>query len=448
MPAILWKRSEELHKSMSRIRVLSVALVILAISLASVTFAQDKTVAELVAEMPELSTFNTLATQAGLNLTGTVYAPTDEAFAAWPQFVTDYVTANPELLASILNYHVAADSSQLTIATAEDGTVTVDNATVTTADLAASDGTLSIVDTVLVPEITLPEVIAADVTGNLVLADSSTVFPISQTIAADFAAEGFAGEITADSIGTGAGFERFCAAEGASDIANASREIKDSEIESCEANNQRVAVGFRVGDDGLAVVVNPANDWATDLTTEQLALAFSTAATWADVDPSFPACDIQRWSPGTDSGTFDFFVESVLEDDSAPLLAASNLNLSEDDNILLDGVASNECAIGYFGFAYYTENAERVKLLAIDGVAPSAETVNGSLYGLARPMFIYTAPSVIAEKPQVGDFVIYYLNRVSDVTPSVGYFLPSPFEFNQSKLVLLAMLNADAAGGQ
>lgn len=447
MPAILCKRSEELQTSMSRIRALSVALVVLAISLASVTFAQDKTVAELVAETPELSTFNTLATQAGLSLTGTVYAPTDEAFAAWPQFVTDYVLANPELLASVLNYHVAAEGSALTIETAEDGTVTVDNATVTTADLSASDGTLNIVDTVLVPEITLPEVIAADVTGSLVLAGSSTVFPISQTIASDFADEGFSGEITADSIGTGAGFERFCAAEGASDIANASRAIKDSEIEACEANNQRVPVGFRVGDDGLAVVVNPANDWATDLTSEQLATAFSTATTWADIDPSFPTCDIQRWSPGTDSGTFDFFVETVLEDDSAPLLGASNLNLSEDDNILLDGVASNECAIGYFGFAYYTENVDRVNLLAIDGVAPSAETVNGGLYGLARPLFIYAAPSTVAEKPHVGQFLTYYLNRVPDVTPSVGYFLPNPFDFNQSKLVLLAMLSASAADG-
>ena len=432
---------------MSRIRVLSVALIVLALSLAGATFAQDKTVAELVAETPELSTFNTLATEAGLSLTGTIYAPTDEAFAAWPQFVTDYVLANPELLASVLNYHIAADDSALTIETGEDGTVTVDNAIVTTADLAASDGTLNIIDTVLLPELTLPEVIPADVTGDIALAGSSTVFPISQTVAADFAAEGFAGEITADSIGTGAGFERFCAAEGASDISNASRAIKDSEIEACAANNQRVPVGFRVGDDGLAVVVNPANDWATDLTTEQLALAFSTASTWADIDPSFPTCDIQRWSPGTDSGTFDFFVESILEDDSAPLLAATNLNLSEDDNVLLDGVANNECAIGYFGFAYYTENVGRVKLLAVDGVAPSAETVNGGLYSLARPLFIYTAQSVITEKPQIGQFITYYLNRVPEITPSVGYFLPNTFEFNQSKLVLLALLDAAAADG-
>jgi phosphate transport system substrate-binding protein len=110
-------------------------------------------------------------------------------------------------------------------------------------------------------------------------------------------------------------------------------------------------------------------------------------------------------------------------------------------------VASNECAIGFFGFAYYTENVDRVKLLAIDGVAPSAETVNEGLYGLARPLFIYTAPSVVAEKPQVGQFLTYYLNRMPDVTPAVGYFLPNPFEFNQSKLVLLAMLEAAAADG-
>ncbi len=421
-------------------------VVIIAVMLSGAVFAQDKTIAQLASETPELSTLVSLVEAAGITLSGTVYAPTNEAFAAWPQFVTDYVTANPELLAAVLSYHVAGEAGP-TVVTAADGTVWVDNAQVIGAETAASDGVLSIIDTVLIPPVELPEVIPADVTGDINLAGSSTVFPISQAVAAAFADEGFGGEITADSIGTGAGFERFCAAEGASDISNASRPIRDAEIEACAANNQRVPVGFRVGDDGLAVVVNPANDWASELTLAEIALAFSTAATWADVRPGFPECDIVRFSPGTDSGTFDYFVEEIFDEDEAPILAASNINLSEDDNILLDGVANNECAIGYFGYAYFSENADRVSTVAVEGVQPTAESVNGGTYPLSRPLFIYSASSILAEKPQVGLFLAYYLNRVPDITPEVGYFLPNPFDFNASKLVLLALIHEASMGG-
>jgi phosphate transport system substrate-binding protein len=427
-------------------RIIPVVLFALLIVISSSTLGQDQSVAELVAGNPDLSVFHNLASQAGIALSGTIYAPTNTAFSALPQFVTDYIAGNPELLGTVVQYHVAGDNSALIVTTAANGSVQVDNALVVTPAISASDGTLNIVDSVLVPEIALPEVIPADVFGDITLAGSSTVFPITQTIAADFAAEGFAGEITADSIGTGAGFERFCTAEGASDIANASRAIRNSEIEACAAGNQREPVGFLVGSDGLAVVVNPANDYATDLTHDELMRAFSTATTWADVRPGFPECEILRFSPGTDSGTFDFFVEEVFSQDEAPILNASNLNLSEDDNVLLDGVANNECAIGYFGYAYYSENSDLLTLVAIDGVLPETTTVDDGSYSLARPLYIYAAPSVIAEKPQVGEFLAYYLSRVPDVTPSVGYFLPNEYDFNTSRLVLLAMLSA-AAGG-
>lgn len=412
---------------MLKLRAFAVVLVI-ALTLSGAALAQDSTVAQLIAETPNLSTLNTLVTAAGITLSGDVYAPTNDAFAAWPPFVTEYVSTTPDLLTAILNAHIGAD---------------VDSAQIVGDPVPASDGTLTIINTVLLPDITLPEVIPDDVYGDIGLAGSSTVFPITQAVSSDFAAEGYNGEITADSIGTGAGFERFCAAQGATDIANASRPIKNSEREACAANNQREPIGFLVGNDGLAVVVNLDNDWATDLTLDELALAFSTAVTWSDVRPSFPECEIQRWSPGTDSGTFDFFIEKVFESDLAPLLASSNLNQSEDDNVLLDGVAQNECAIGYFGYAYYAENTDILNLVAIDGALPTTDTVNDGSYELARPLYIYTAANVIAEKPQVGQYLLYYLNRVPDITPAVGYFLPDEAGFNASKLAAIAI----TAGG-
>ncbi|MBK9121977.1 MAG: phosphate ABC transporter substrate-binding protein PstS family protein [Chloroflexi bacterium] len=449
---------------MQKFRVLAVILVI-AVALSGAVMAQDQNIVELAASNPDLSTLVSLVEAAGLveTLSGegpfTVFAPTNDAFAALPDFVVEYVTSNPEVLTAVLTYHVvagAAVSSDQVVSgpvasvngaaitlTVNDMGVYADQAQVITADVMASNGVVHVIDSVIVPPIAVPEIIAADVTGDIVNAGSSTVFPVSQFIAAEFAAEGFTGEITVDSIGSGAGYERFCAAEIPSDIANASRAIRQSEIDACAANG-RVPVEFRVGDDGLSVVVNPANDWADDLTLAELALAFSTAVTWADVRPGFPECEIVRYSPGTDSGTFDFFTEVVFDEDTAPILAASQINLNEDDNVLLDGVAQNECAIGYFGYAYYVENVDRIKLVAVDGVAPTADSVASGAYVLARPLFIYTSADVIAEKPHVGQYLLYYMGRVPDAIDTTGYFPANPYVFNVAKLLAVALVNTSS----
>jgi len=278
----------------------------------------------------------------------------------------------------------------------------------------------------------LPLIDPFEVTGDIVTAGSSTVFPLTEAVAAQFEDDGYGDQITIDSVGTGAGFERFCEA-GETDISNASRPIDEEEIALCEAIG-RTPIEFRVGTDALAIVVSPNNYFVEDLSLEQLALAYSTASTWADVDPSFPAHPIGRFSPGTDSGTFDYFVEAVLEDDPEPLLAASNLQLSEDDNVLVQGVegdsctegdVSTSCAIGYFGFAYYSENAAGLTLVAVDGVEASGDNVGNGTYPLARPLFIYSDASIMAEKPQVASFIAYYLEVVNDVIGDVGYF-PAP----------------------
>ena len=211
----------------------------------------------------------------------------------------------------------------------------------------------------------LPEVNPLEVNGDIISAGSSTVFPLSEAMAERFRDEGYSYNITIDSIGSGAGFERFCVA-GESDISNASRPIKDSERESCAAIN-RIPIEFRVGTDALAVTVSKDNDFVENLTMEELALVFSTAATWADVNPDWPAEPIQRFSPGTDSGTFDYFVEEVFDKDKKPILSADAIQLSEDDNVLVQGVTGSPYAVGYFGYAYYQENAETLKIVAING---------------------------------------------------------------------------------
>jgi phosphate transport system substrate-binding protein len=271
----------------------------------------------------------------------------------------------------------------------------------------------------------LPEVNPMEVKGDIVTAGSSTVYPLTERMAERFRDEGYAGNITIDSIGTGAGFERFCKA-GETDIANASRPIKDKEIELAKAIG-RMPIGFRVGTDALAVVLSKQNTFVKNITMEQLAQLFSTATLWSEVDPAWPAEKIQRFSPGTDSGTFDYFVEEIFGKKKEPLLNAANLQLSEDDNVLAQGVAGSPYAIAYFGFAYYLENKDKVRDVSINGITPSAETVNDGTYPLARPLFLYSSANILKAKPQVAAFLNFYLTYVNEEVDEVGYF-PAPAE--------------------
>jgi phosphate transport system substrate-binding protein len=275
------------------------------------------------------------------------------------------------------------------------------------------------------------------VSGDIITAGSSTVFPVTERLAELFQQEGYTGNITVDSIGTGAGFERFCVA-GESDISNASRAIKDSEVEQCQAIG-REPLEFRVGTDALAVVVSAQNDFATGLTKEQLAAIYAgDITTWDQVDASFPAETIQIYSPGSDSGTFDYFVEAVmgpyfpnaegkadLKKGEEALLAREGAQYSEDDNVLVQGVEGSPYAIGYFGYAYYIEEADRLKALAIEGVEPSEDAVNAGDYPLARPLFIYSTAAIMQEKPQVAAFIYFYLTNLNDNIIDIGYF-PAP----------------------
>jgi phosphate transport system substrate-binding protein len=281
----------------------------------------------------------------------------------------------------------------------------------------------------------LPAVDPLSLSGDVVSAGSSTVFPLAEAMVARFQDEGFSGQITVDSIGSGGGFERFCV-EGETDVSNASRGIKASEVESCQAIG-RDPLEFKVGTDALAITVSSENDFVTDVSMEELALIFGEAETWADVRADWPAEPIVRYIPGTDSGTFDFFVEEVFDENEEPILSASNTNLSEDDNVLVQGIVGSPYAIGFFGYAYYVENADTLNVLSIGGVEASAATVDSGAYPLARPLFIYSTAEIMQEKPQVAGYINFFLTFVNDEIGDVGYFPASDTALGLSKLYYL-----------
>lgn len=277
----------------------------------------------------------------------------------------------------------------------------------------------------------LPEVNPLEVEGDIVTAGSSTVFPLAEAMAERFQDEGYPDNITISSIGSGAGFERFCV-EGETDISNASRPIKDSEVEACQQIG-REPIEFRVGTDALAVVVSQENDFIESATFEELIQIFGEAERWSDVNPDWPDEEILRYIPGTDSGTFDYFVEEVFDENEGPILNASNTQLSEDDNVLVQGVLGSPYAIGFFGYAYYAENEDVLQILSIEGVEPTAETVDRGDYPLARPLFMYSTADIMQQKPQVAAFLNFLLSHVNEEIRDVGYFPASDDALNSAK---------------
>lgn len=277
----------------------------------------------------------------------------------------------------------------------------------------------------------LPGVNPLEVKGDIIAMGSSTVFPLSEVMAVRFQDEGYRGSITIDSIGSGAGFERFCVA-GESDISNASRPIKDKEIAAANEIG-RTPIEFRVGTDALAVVVSKENSFIKNATKEELAQIFGSAKKWSEVDPSWPDREILRFIPGTDSGTFDYFVEEVFDKKADTILAASNLQLSEDDNILVQGVEGSPYAVAFFGYAYYEENKDKLNILNIEGVEANAANVDNNSYPLARPIFMYSDADIMKNKPQVAAFIAYYLTYVNEEISKVGYFPAAPAALNKAK---------------
>ena len=279
--------------------------------------------------------------------------------------------------------------------------------------------------------------------GQVEIDGSSTVFPIAEAVAEEFQIANRGVRVVVGVSGSGGGFKRFCAGE--IDIANASRPIKDSERDLCAA----AGVSFTeisVAWDGLSVIANPDNTFAQCLTVGELKHIWepgSSVTTWRDVRSEWPAEEIRLYGPGTDSGTFDYFTETIVGESGA---SRPDFQASEDDNILVQGVAGDRWALGYFGYAYYAENADKLRLVEVDGgngcVAPSDTTIeDGSYAPLARPLFVYVKHGALA-RPEVRAYMDFMLSNASELVPSTGYHALSAAQYEEG----LAAIAAAAVG--
>jgi phosphate transport system substrate-binding protein len=258
--------------------------------------------------------------------------------------------------------------------------------------------------------------------GMVTIDGSSTVFPISEAMAEEFQIANRRVRVTVGISGTGGGFKKFCSGE--TDISDASRPIKQSEIDLCRENGIE-AIEIPVAWDGLTVVRNPANDWATCMTVDELKRVWqpgSSISRWNQVRPEWPDEEIKLYGPDTDSGTFDYFTKAIVGEEDA---SRDDYTASADDNVLVVGVGGDRGSLGYFGFAYYEESSDVLGAVAVDSgngcVLPGRETIeNGTYAPLSRPMFIYTKAQALA-KPQVRAFLQFYLDNATTLVAEVGY---------------------------
>ncbi len=267
--------------------------------------------------------------------------------------------------------------------------------------------------------------------GQIEIDGSSTVAPITEAVAEEFAIAGAEDvEVAIGVSGTGGGFERFC--NGETDIQDASRAIEQEEIDACAENGVEY-YELEIGSDGITVAVNPANDFLTCISTASLAQIWGedgSIDTFAALNPEFPDEEITLYGPGPDSGTFDFFNETILGED---ILPTTDYTPSEDDNVLVEGVAGDENALGYFGYAYYAGNEDRVRSVALataedlsDCVEPSAETIRDGSYVLSRPLYIYAKAESLKDA-SVQELVRFYVANAEFLVEEVGY-VPLPSE--------------------
>ena len=255
--------------------------------------------------------------------------------------------------------------------------------------------------------------------GSVEADGSSTVSPLTEAAADKFRDVEPDINVTVATSGTGGGFKKFCAGE--TDISNASRPIKDEEAADCDAAGIEYTE-IIMANDGLAVVINPENDWAECLTVEQLQTMWApeseaTIMNWNQIDPSFPDQALTLFGAGTDSGTFDYFTEAINGESGA---SRTDFAPSEDDNITIQGVSGDKGAVGFFGLSYVEENPGVITAVQVDSgagcVAPSKETVqNGEYTPLGRPLFIYVANQAYTDKPQVKSFVDFYVENEAEI---------------------------------
>ena len=274
--------------------------------------------------------------------------------------------------------------------------------------------------------------------GTIEIDGSSTVFPITEAVAEEFNKVAPNVRVNVGVSGSGGGFKRFTVGE--IDISDASRQIKENEAVAAGENGIEY-LEFLVGVDGLSVLVSPQNDFVECLTVDHLHELWkpeSAVQKWSDLDPSWPDRKVNLYGPGTDSGTFDYFTEEVNGEAG---LSRADYTASEDDNVLVQGIRGDRNALGYFGYSYYAENEDKLKLVAVDSgegcVTPSVDAIADGTYSpLSRPLFIYVSKTSL-ERPEVREFVKFYMEHAAELTAEVGY-VPLSAEEYQSNLELVS----------
>jgi phosphate transport system substrate-binding protein len=269
---------------------------------------------------------------------------------------------------------------------------------------------------------------SSSLSGTIKIDGSSTVFPITEAVAEEFRRIQPDINVTVGVSGTGGGFQKF--SRGETSISNASRPIKENEIAACKENGISY-IELEVAYDGLAVLVNPANNWVTELTIEELKKIWEPAAQgkimkWNQIRAEWPNEEIHLYGPGVASGTYDYFTEAIVGKSGS---SRGDFTASEDDHVLVQGIAGDKFSLGFFGLAYYTENADKLSLIGINNgtevVKPTLETVSNGIYSpLSRPLFVYVNSTSIKD-PAVVEFVNFYLKNAGELSEDVGY-IPLP----------------------
>lgn len=282
---------------------------------------------------------------------------------------------------------------------------------------------------------------SAEIKGSISIDGSSTVYPITEAVAEEFRNEAPEVKVTVGLSGTGGGFKKF--SRGEIDINNASRSIKTEEAEQCKLNNIQFAE-LTVAYDGLVVVVHPENNWVSEMTVAELKKIWEPEAQekikyWNQIRPEWPKEEIHLYGAGVESGTYDYFTEVIVGKSHS---SRGDYTGSEDDNVLVQGVSGDKFALGFFGLAYYEENASKLKAIAIDdqvdtngkgAVLPSLETVRNKSYApLSRPLFIYVN-SKAAKRPEAVKFIEFYLQSAAELTKAVGYVPLTEEEYRNEK---------------
>ena len=276
--------------------------------------------------------------------------------------------------------------------------------------------------------------VAMELKGTIEIDGSSTVFPVSEAVAEEFGKLHPDVRVNVGVSGTGGGFKRFTVGE--IDISDASRPIRDNEA-VIAAENGIDYYPLRVAMDGLSVMVSPDNDFVECLTTDQLKMIWepgSTVSKWSDVDSSWPDKEMALYGPDTDSGTFDYFTEEIMGEAQ---LSRADYTASADDNVLVQGIAGGKYSLGYFGYSYYQENRDKLKLLAVDSgngcVLPTSESIENGIYSpLSRPLFIYVNKQSM-ERPEVRAFVEFYLDNAAELSQEVGYIRLGEAEYASNR---------------